>query len=194
MSSETQSQPRFSIADHDAPVASEEFAQAIFEEPWRYELVNGKLVVMSPTGDEHVEITEPFRDALVAYKLALPQRVARVVSDAWIRINQTTQRIADLAVYLSNPRTKLKIPLRIPELIFEVVSGGGEDRKRDYVDKRAEYLRIGVKEYVIVDRFERRVTVLRRSRGRFVESHLGPGDVYTSPLLPGLKIPLKGII
>ncbi len=73
-------------------------------------------------------------------------------------------------------------------------SGGGEDRKRDYVDKRSEYLRIGVREYVIVDRFEKRVTVLRRARGRFVESQLGPTAIYSTPLLPGLKIPLKGVI
>ena len=51
-----------------------------------------------------------------------------------------------------------------------------------------------VKEYVIIDRFERRVTVLRRGRGRFAESELGPRDAYTTSLLPGLKIPLKEIL
>jgi Uma2 family endonuclease len=185
---------RLGVADHGEALSREEFAEAIFEEPWRYELVNGRLVVMSPSGQEHVETGEPFRDAVVAYKLAHPEQIAHVVSEAWISIDEKTQRIADLAVYLKSARLKVEIPERVPELVDETVSGGGEDRGRDYVDKRAEYQKAGVKEYAIVDRFEERVTVLRRSRGRFVASELGPGDTYTSPLLPGLKIPLRGII
>jgi Uma2 family endonuclease len=190
----TKTEIRLGVANHGETLSREEFAEAIFEEPWRYELVNGRLLVMSPSGQEHVETGEPFRDAVVAYKLAHPGRIAHVVSEAWISIDEKTQRIADLAVYLKTARVKLEIPERVPELVFETVSGGGEDRQRDYVDKRAEYQKAGVKEYVIVDRFEERVTVLRRSRGRFVASELGPGDTHTSPLLPGLKIPLRGII
>jgi Uma2 family endonuclease len=190
----TKTEIRLGVANHGEPLSREEFGEAIFEEPWRYELVNGRLLVMSPSGQEHVETGEPFRDAIVAYKLAHPERVAHVVSEAWISIDERNQRIADLAVYLKTARVKLAIPERVSELVFETVSGGGEDRQRDYVDKRAEYQKAGVKEHVIVDRFEERVTVLRRSRGRFVASELGPGDTYTSPLLPGLKIPLRGII
>jgi Uma2 family endonuclease len=126
--------------------------------------------------------------------VAHPERVAHVFGEAWISVDGKHQRIADLAVYLKGQRSNLEIPELIPELVFETVSGGGEDRKRDYVDKRAEYLRIGVKEYVIVDRFQGRMTVLRRVRGRFVETQLGSRDTYTTPLLPGLKIPLKEIL
>jgi hypothetical protein len=53
---------------------------------------------------------------------------------------------------------------------------------------------LSVDEYVILDRFQRRLTFLRRVRGRFVESQLGADDAYTSPLLPGFKIPLNGIL
>jgi Uma2 family endonuclease len=141
-----------------------------------------------------VQTGEPIRDALVAYKLSHRERVAHVVNEAWISVDGKHQRIADLAVYLKGQKSNLEIPELIPDLVFETVSGGGEDRKRDYVDKRADYLRIGVKEYVIVDRFQGRLTVLRRVRGRFVESQLGPDETYTTPLLPGLKISLNGII
>ena len=79
-------------------------------------------------------------------------------------------------------------------MIVEVVSQGPEDRKRDYEDKRADYQRIGVQEYVIVDRFEQRVTVLQLIEGEYAEAVLGPDDKYTSSLLPGLEIPLQGII
>ncbi len=49
-------------------------------------------------------------------------------------------------------------------------------------------------EYVIVDRFEHRVLVLQLEDGHYAETFLGPGDSYTTPLLPGLAIPLAGII
>lgn len=189
-----QTELRLGVADHDLPLSVDEFAGATFEEPWRYELVNGKLVVMSPTGDEHAVLQEEFLVPLAVYKASHPNRIDRIFADAWISIDESKQRIADLAVYLKGSRPRKRLPVAIPDIVFEVVSGGGEDRKRDYVDKRAEYLRIAVKEYVILDRFQRRLTVLRRVRGRFVESQLGADDVYTSPLLPGLKIPLAGIL
>ncbi len=190
----TQTELMLGINDHGAPMSFDEFAEATYEEPWRYELVKGKLLVMSPNSDEHADSHEEFRDAFVAYKLSHRSRVGRVLSEAWVSIDGKNQRIADLAVYLKHSGPRERVPGAIPDLVLEIVSGGGEDRKRDYVDKRAEYLRIGVKEYVIVDQFQGRVTVLRRVRGRFVESQLGPDDAYTTPLLPGLKIPLNGII
>lgn len=190
----TKSQAQLGIADHGTSLSREEFAEAVFQEPYRYELVEGRLVVMAPSGHEHVVTGEPFRDALVACKLAHPDRIAHVVSEAWISVGPKTQRIADLAAYLKSPRPRAEIPDLVPELVFETVSGNEEDRQRDYVEKRAEYLQIGVKEYVIIDRFEHRVTVLRRTRGRFAELRLESGDSCTSPLLPGLKIQLKGVV
>ncbi len=190
----TKSELQLGIADHGVKLTREEFADAQYEEPWRYERVNGRLVVMAPAGPDHQRPNNAIRDYLGAYKLQHPDVVECVFSEAWVCTTRDIDRIADIGVYLVAAKPRSDVPQRAPDIAFEVVSGGGEDRKRDYVDKRAEYLRIGVREYVIVDRFERRITVLRRSRSRFVESDLEPTDVYTSPLLPGLKIPLKEII
>ncbi len=82
----------------------------------------------------------------------------------------------------------------MPELIFEIVSPGPADHRRDYEEKRAEYLRIGVEEYVIVDRFAQRVLVLQLREGNYLETELGPNDAYTTALLPGLEIPLMKIL
>ena len=73
------------------------------------------------------------------------------------------------------------------------VCGVGSE-ERDYITKRHEYERAGVREYVIFDRSQRQVTVLRRVRGHFRETRLGPTDSYSTPLLPGLEIALKDII
>ncbi len=190
----TKTELRLGVADHGVKLTREEFADAQYEEPWRYERVNGRLVVMSPAGPDHQKANNRFRNHSGAYTLAHPEIVEYVYSEAWIATTKTNDRIADIGVFLVASKSKGTIPARAPDLAFEFVSGGGDDRNRDYVEKRAEYLRAGVKEYVIVDRFDRRVTVLRRVRGRFSDSHLGPADTYTTTLLPGLKIPVNGIL
>ena len=64
------------------------------------------------------------------------------------------------------------------------MSPGSEER--DYVEKRDEYREFGVREYWIIDSGRGEVLVLRRSRGRWVERVVRPGDVYRTRLLPGL--------
>jgi Uma2 family endonuclease len=179
------------VADHDLRLTREDFAEAHYEEPWRYERVKGRLFVMPPAGPDHQRPNNRFRDYLGAYALEHPEIVDCVFSEAWIAVDKSTDRIIDIGVYLLSSKTESLRPSQPPDLAFEIVSGGGEDRKRDYVDKRAEYFQAGIREYVIVDRFEQRVTILRRSRGRFNESQLGPTDTYTTPLLPKFKLPLK---
>jgi Uma2 family endonuclease len=176
-------------ADEGASLTREEFAEAEFDESMRYERVQGRLSVMAPAGEDHVSSWEPFRDALVVYKLQHREIVHRVVTEAWIAIGGSIDRVADIAVYLKTGRGR--IPQRVPELVFEIVSPGSEER--DYDEKREEYAQIGVQEYVIVDRSEHRVTVLRMADGMYVESVLGPADVYTTPLLPDLEIALHGL-
>jgi Uma2 family endonuclease len=184
---------RLGLEDHGRPLSHAGFASAQFDEPWRYERVQGRLIVMAPSGEGHVSHSEPFRDQLGAFKLAHPDIVERVVSEAWVFVDDGTERIADIGVYLMASKGKGRIPKRIPELVFEVVSEGSDER--DYVTKRTEYERAGVREYVIVDPRRRRVTVLRRVRGGgFRETRLGPDDSYSTPSLPGLRIPLAKIL
>jgi len=181
------------VADHERKLSRREYAAAQFDEPWRYERVKGKLAVMAPAGPDHQLPNNRLRSLLGVYEVDHPEVVECVFSEAWISTSDDTDRIIDIGVYLRGSSGDGPGPRRPPDIAFEIVSGGGADRKRDYVEKRAEYLGAGVKEYVIVDRFERRVTIFRRSRGRFVESHLERTDSYTSPLLPGLQIPLAKV-
>lgn len=172
-------------------VSAEEFASASFVEPWTYERVDGRLVVMSPEGEEHVDYSEPWRDALVLYKrLSRPDVVQKVVSNAWIRVNDGTDRIGDIGVYLVPDGPVPPIPDRVPDLMFEIVSPGRTSLDRDYVEKREEYHRLGVREYVIIDRFKKIVTVLTHGPGGYEEQILTLADAYRSPLLPGLEFPL----
>jgi Uma2 family endonuclease len=188
------SKPALSIShtDDGMELSREEFAEADFERPWRYERAKGRLVVMVPPGHDHHVTAEPIRDQLVAYKLAHPERVQHVFQESWAAVEEDTDRFPDIAVYLTSSAGR--IPDRVPELIFEVVSKSARDRRRDYVEKREEFERIGVQEYVIVDRFDHKLTVLQLRDGKYVASALGPADTYATPLLPGLAIPLSNVI
>ena len=187
-------QLRLTAADHGLELSREEFAEAEFAEPYRYERYQGRLVVMSPAGHEHHQSVKPFRNHLGAYELAHPDIVEDVFQESWTVIDEDSDREPDIAVYLRSPEPQPRIPERVPELIFEIVSAGWENRRRDYEEKRAEYEQIGVLEYVIVDRLDHCVTVLRLVDGGYVEHLLKPSDSYSTPLLPGLEIALQDII
>jgi Uma2 family endonuclease len=77
--------------------------------------------------------------------------------------------------------------------MFEVVSPEAKDRRRDYVEKKAEYHSVGVREYVVIDRFQRKVTVFTYDPTGYRESVLEGSDVYETPLLPGFRVALDDV-
>jgi Uma2 family endonuclease len=156
-------------ADAGLELTREEFAEAEFTQGHRYERFEGKLVAMPPPGEPHHFTVEPFRTLLGTYSLARPDVVEHVLQDSWIQVNGATDRIPDIAVYLRSTKEPPPLAERVPELIFEIVSPGWENRCRDYQEKRAEYERLGVLEYVIVDRHDQRVTVLRLVERKYQE-------------------------
>ena len=98
----------------------------------------------------------------------------------------TNERLADIAT-VKNWRGA-------PNLIVEIGSPG--TRRRDETIKRRLYERSGVDEYWIVDPETDVVRICRRERDAFarvIELSLEAGDVATTPLLPGLELPLSGI-
>ena len=82
----------------------------------------------------------------------------------------------------------------VPELIVEIASPS--TRRRDDGIKRRLYERAGVTEYWIIDPEVDRVRVHRRDGDTFaraIELSREHGDVLTTPLLPGLEMPLARI-
>ncbi|MHB1559531.1 MAG: Uma2 family endonuclease, partial [Isosphaeraceae bacterium] len=126
--------------DHGRLLTAEEFAEASYAEPWKYEREQGRLIVMPPDGPDHDDCSEPVRDLLGAYRVAHPDLVEKVVSEAWIRVDEGTDRIGDIGVFLVGPRSSIQRPERVPELMFEIVSPDRESRDRDYVKKRRTML------------------------------------------------------
>jgi Uma2 family endonuclease len=101
-------------------------------------------------------------------------------------------------LYISNERRReIVTPQHVrgtPELVIEIASPG--TRKRDETIKRRLYERTGVSEYWVVDPVTDVVRVYRRDGDRFArvtELSREADDVLTTPLLPGLDLPLTRI-
>ena len=173
-------------------LSATEFSAADFKEPFIYERVRGRLVVMSPAGPEHRKVSRPFRRELGGYWHSHIEIVEEVDIEGWVATGPNDDRIADICVYLVGTSMGQTVPHRVPDLIFEFVSQDRADQERDYIAKRKEYHTIGVKEYVIVDRFKNAVLVLtlREDANDYEERWLTAKQQYTTPLLPGLRVSL----
>ena len=78
-----------------------------------------------------------------------------------------------------------------PDIAIEILS---TDRTRDLVRKRQIYAEAGVLEYWPIDPRSDTVTQLELRDGEYIErAVLGADDILTTPLLPGLSIPLADI-
>lgn len=179
--------------DAGRALSAEEFAAADYQEPFIYERVKGRLVVMSPAGPGHRGVSRPFRRQLGLYWGLHPDLVDDVDVEGWVSTSPDDDRIPDICVYLAGSSSHLVVPQRVPDLIFEFVSQDRSDQERDYIDKRAEYHAIRVREYVIVDRFKQQVLVLTWKRGDYSERVLSRDETYATPLLPGLAVSLAEV-
>ena len=171
-------------------VSAEEFRTADFEEGFTYERVRGRLVVMPPAGPDHRRVSRPFRRTLGHYWGEHPKLIDDVDVEGWISTSPDDDRVPDICVYLAGENSGEEVPDRVPDLIFEFVSGSRRDQERDYIHKRSEYHGVGVKEYVILDRFKSQALVLTWQAGDYAERVLTPSDEYSTPLLPGLCVPM----
>lgn len=101
-------------------------------------------------------------------------------------------------LYMSNARAAEILTAKhvrgVPELVIEIASPG--TRKRDEILKRRLYERSKVNEYWVVDPDVDVVRIFRRAQESFarpVELSREADDLLTTPILPGLEIPLREV-
>ena len=78
----------------------------------------------------------------------------------------------------------------MPTIAVEFVSRSTRDRVRDDEEKRRDYLAAGIKEYWVIDRFARAMTVYREGAEAASKVVAAADGAYRTPLLPGLEVPL----
>ncbi len=101
--------------------------------------------------------------------------------------------IPDLSIFLREPGDESDISAagNVPDIVVEILS---TDRNRDLVRKRQLYAEAGVREYWIFDPVADTVLSLELRGEEYAERPtLTATDTLTTPLLPGLSIPLAGL-
>ena len=181
---------RIGPADQVQRMTLDEFIEADFEEGWLYELARGVIDVTEVPLPHHGRIVRRLARLFIRYEDDHPGIIDYQAGGGECRIRlpgMQSDRHPDQAVYL-DPEPEGPRPWErwIPRIVVEVVSKGGEDR--DYVEKREEYLRIGVSEYWILDPYRRQLLVLRRVGDVWEEVVVLPGAVYQTRYLPGLEV------
>ena len=159
------------------------------------ELVDGRLEILPMPTWLHQLILELLFDT-VRDHIRQSRRGGKILmAPLPTRLFARTIREPDL-LYLKEenlPKDVRGYPDKI-DLAIEIVSSGEDARKRDYIDKRADYAKAGVAEYWIVDPDELRVTVLTLVGAEYqIAQECRPGDIARSILLSGLELPVNQI-
>ncbi len=158
------------------------------------ELIDGRIVPMSPTGEEHGRIEGNVYDALKHF--ARSHRLGKVLVGEvgiYTRRNPDSVRAADV-LFISNDRYArrshalafLDVP---PELVVEILSP--RDTVMSLTEKLREYFAIGVGLVWVVDPRARRVYAYRALTDvrEFVEADRLPGD----DILAGFDVPVTSL-
>ncbi|MFO0965287.1 MAG: Uma2 family endonuclease [Gemmataceae bacterium] len=170
-----------------------EFDRAEFAEGWRYELIHGVLVVSPTPLETERDPNDELGFMLRLYQAEHPEGKAldKTLPEHTIYLKKNRRR-ADRAIWAGLGRLPAKKEL--PSAAVEFVSEGKRSWQRDYMEKRDEYLRAGIKEYWLIDRFRRQMTVFSRHGKRIKKQVIREGQTYTTPLLPGFELPIKRLL
>ncbi len=133
------------------------------------DLVDGDYFHHSPASYKHNKV-RGFLESVIRFFVE-KQQIGEVISENFpIKLNETNWREPNLAIIKIDRLKDLKetIFTGIPNFIIEIVSE--DSRYRDEVRKRAEYERLGVDEYWIIDPNSFKHSVFLKKRGdRFEE-------------------------
>jgi Uma2 family endonuclease len=159
----------------------------------RHELIDGEHYVTPAPNTRHQAILGQLHLVIGNWLESHP--IGRVFFAPFDVVVSNFDVVEPDLLYLSHARAGDVLTPRhirgVPELVVEIASKG--TRKRDETIKRRLYERSGVTEYWVVDPQVDVVRVYRRVSDGFgapVALSREAGDVLTTPLLPGLEIPL----
>jgi len=179
-------------ADHGRKMTLDEFREAEEEPGYRYELAHGVLEVIEIPKTPHRRVVSNLFSLAAIYKSEHPGVIDYFGSGtevrAWIVAKDLARHPDFGIVFMGAPLDEVG-DLQ-PYLVAEVVSASS--KKRDYQEKRQDYLEYGIREYWIVDPLLRKLTLLIRqgegANATWTESVLKDADIIASPLLPGLAV------
>ena len=157
---------------------------------FRMELVNGNIIVMSPSGYESDEVAAAMIAQLSNW--VRPRKLGRTAaSSAGFRLPNLDLRAPDASFVLAERlrRSPKSFAQLAPDLTVEVKSPS--DKLEDLRAKIQEFLSLGTKVGILLNPDERIVEVYNFGKEAII---LRDGDVLTVPeLLPGWEVPIADL-
>lgn len=176
--------------EHDGLLMTPEEFDAIddWDPEYQYELIHGVVVVNPIPLEGEADPNEELGYLLRSYAEHHPQGRALDVtmSERYLYLPDGSRRRPDRVIWIGLGRMP-QPKVDVPSIVIELVSRRPKDRRRDYTEKRREYAEVGVREYWVIDRFRRTMTVYTGDGEQVVTEK----ESYTTPLLPGFELPLS---
>ena len=168
---------------------------ALGETDGKWELDDGVLYIMSSGTRDHQFLIFQFSRRFDDYLDSFEQPVAHLYHEMTTILSRELQRAPEPDIVIIREGRPGVLDGRwvegAPDIVVEILS---TDRNRDLVRKRQIYAEAGVLEYWPIDPRNDTVTQLELQDDEYVErAVLGADDTLTTPLLPGLSIPLAEI-
>ena len=158
----------------------------------KMELDEGELYIMPRPRTGHQFLQSDLIWYFQGHIRSFDEPPAQVLHDVIVALSLESRVLysPDLVVILEGSSAVIadRMVEGVPDIVVEILSS---DRRRDLVRKRQVYAEAGVPEYWIFDPREDTATLLELRNGEYVErAVLTADDTLTTPLLPGLAIPL----
>jgi len=171
---------------------TEQLIADLYRVEGKAEIVNGRIVLMSPTGLDPGRAGGAIFVSLRAFEkqaggIALPDNVA-FLTDLPHR-----KSFSPDAAFYTGPRTGMKFLSRAPDFAAEVRSEGdyGPSAEREMAKKRADYFMAGTKVVWDVDLESDEVVRVYRANAPDAPSFYRRGDVAEAePAVPGWTMPV----
>ncbi len=164
----------------------------------RHELIDGEHFVTASPNAKHQQVSGNFYWLLRSYLEAHP--LGHIFYAPFDVVFSRFDVVEPDLLYVSRERAEEVLTAEhvsgSPDLVIEI--GSPSTRGRDETIKRRLYERSAVAEYWVVDPEMDLVRVYRRSVetenfGRPAELSCEAGDLLTTPLFPGLRLPLEDV-
>ena len=187
---------RVGPADHGRRMALDEFDLAEGQEGYFYELGRGVVTVTEVPNVRHGLQVDAIREQFAAYRQTHRGVIHAIFSGIDCKLliaGLESERHPDWAIYKKPPPEENVWSTWVPELVIEVISPSS--RHRDYEDKPEEYLRVGIKEYWIVDEERQEMLVLSRKGEKWAQRVVRPTERYrpSKSLLPDFEFDLAAV-
>jgi Uma2 family endonuclease len=159
----------------------------------RYELINGVLVVSPRPGIGERRPNDELGYLILQHAATPPHGFVIDGTVSEQIVPGTNRRCADRVIWTGLGR----IPdheIDVPSIIIEFVSKRRRDALRDYEAKRDEYMSAGAKEYWVIDRFRRIMTVYRSGPAGPTDDVVAETETYQTDLLPGFVLSLSRLL